>query len=300
MREGSIMDYEKLGFQISLIGSAVLSVSAIIVAILAKSQAVLLDGLYTFVTLIMAIISIKIVGLIKEPETKKRPFGFSALEPFLNTTKCLIILVLLAAALFTNIQTLMSGGRSIDINLAAIYTGVCLIVYIAILVFIKRCIKRCPSEILKLEVKNWFIDTIITFGIAVALVIVLFLKYTKYQYMMPYVDPALTVIIVLVSLPIPLMTIKRELKNLLLISPENLIEKKLKNILKVIIEENRLENIHIYALKSGRKFQIQMYTKIKLKPVTIELLDEIREQVRSTLSKNIKEFYIDVIFTNSP
>jgi len=51
-------DYEKIGIKISIVGSFLFVISSIIMALIAKSQAILLDGLYTFITLIMAFISL--------------------------------------------------------------------------------------------------------------------------------------------------------------------------------------------------------------------------------------------------
>jgi len=61
-------------------------------ALVAKSQAILLDGLYNFITLTMAFISLKVIDLVNTPETKNRPFGYMSLEPFLNLTKSLIVI----------------------------------------------------------------------------------------------------------------------------------------------------------------------------------------------------------------
>jgi predicted Co/Zn/Cd cation transporter (cation efflux family) len=49
---------ERIGVKISIVGSLLLAMSAVVMALIAKSQAILLDGLYTFITLLMAFFSL--------------------------------------------------------------------------------------------------------------------------------------------------------------------------------------------------------------------------------------------------
>ncbi|HJO95688.1 MAG TPA: cation transporter [Victivallales bacterium] len=293
-------DYEKLGLYISITGSLFLSVSAIIVAVISESQAILLDGLFTFITLIMAYISIRIVNLVKLPDNKKRPFGFSALEPFLNLIKSLIILILLITILVTNIQVLFSGGRKLDLGIAAVYTVICTVLYLCIVYIIKKYSDKTSSEILKLELKNWFVDTLITVGIAIALCTVFILKTVGFTDILPYIDPLLVIGIVLISFPIPIVSIFKELRSLLLISPENLVENEVKTLIKDIADNYNLDNINVYALKTGRKYQIVIYTQIEEDSISISLLDIIRNEIRTAANKIFDDFYLDVIFTNEP
>jgi predicted Co/Zn/Cd cation transporter (cation efflux family) len=292
-------NYEKTGIYISMIGSFLLSVSAIIMAIVAESQAILLDGLYTFITLLMSLVSLKIINLVNLPETKHRPFGYASLEPFLNLVKSSIILILLIACLVTNIQTLLTGGRNLILDVATIYTFICIIIYFAIIYMIKKCKRKTTSSILELEVKNWYIDTLITVGIAVSLGFVLVIYKMGLTKILPYIDPSLVIVIVIVSLPIPIKSLFQELKKLLLISPENYIEKELLEHIKPISQKYDFINTNIYAVKTGRTYQMYLYTDLKNSKVTIEQLDNIRQEIRSEISKYYEKYYIDIVFSKT-
>jgi predicted Co/Zn/Cd cation transporter (cation efflux family) len=292
-------DYEKTGIYISMIGSFLLSVSAIIMAIIAESQAILLDGLYTFITLLMSLVSLKIISLVNLPETKHRPFGYVALEPFLNLVKSSIILILLIACLVTNIQTILTGGRNIILDVATIYTFICIAIYFAIIYMIKRCKRKTTSSILALEVKNWYIDTLITVGIAVSLGFVLIIFKLGFTSILPYIDPSLVIVIVLVSLPVPIKSLFLELKRLLLISPENYIEKEILVQIKPISKKYDFTNTSVYAVKTGRTYQMYLYTDIQKNEVTIEFLDNIRQDIRKEISKIYDRYYIDIVFSKT-
>ena len=290
-------DYEKRGIKISIVGSILLSLSAIIMALIAKSQAVLLDGLYTFVTLIMAFISLKVIDLVKTPETKDRPFGYMAMEPFLNLIKCLVMLILLVMFLVTNIQELCTGGRIISLNMTTLYIFICLIIYGVIIIYLKKCEKETKSSILKLEIKNWRIDAIITMGIAVSLLIAIIMFKMGYTQILPYVDPVIVIILIAASLPVPLKVLLKELRRMLLISNENKIEDEVKKQIQPVILKYGLINIQVWSLKSGRTHYIFIYLDLKEKQTTVEHLDKIRSLIFSELSKIYPDFWADIMFT---
>ena len=290
-------DYEIVGIKLSMTGSILLSLSAIIMALVAKSQAVLLDGLYTFITLIMAFISLKVIALVKTPETKERPFGYMAMEPFLNLIKCLVMLVLLIMFLVSNIQELCTGGRVISLNLITLYIFICLVIYAIIIFLLSKCEKKINSSILKLEIKNWRIDALLTLGIAVALVLAIILFKMGYKQILPYVDPVIVIILIVVSLPVPLKVFLTELRRLLLISKENDIETEVITQIQPVTREYGLSNIQVWSLKSGRTLYIFLYLDLEDEQTTVKHLDKIRSKIFHELSKFYSDFWADIIFT---
>ncbi|MFC2107573.1 cation transporter [Bacteroidota bacterium] len=290
-------DYEKKGLKIAMAGSFLLSLSAIIMALIIKSQAILLDGLYTFVALIMAFISLKVVDLVKKPESKDRPFGFMALEPFLNLIKSLIVLILLLVFLITNIQELYSGGRIISLNLATFYILICLLIYFIIILFLKKYGEKANSSILNLEIKLLRIDALLTLGIAASLIAAIVLVKAGYTKILPYVDPVIVIVLIAVSLPVPIKEFLLELKRLLLVSKENDIEEEVKDQIQPVVKQYGLTNIKVWSLKSGRTYYIFLYLDLKEKQITIEYLDNIRTAIFKELSDIYPKFWADIIFT---
>ena len=290
-------NYEKTGLTISIIGGLILASSGILVSILAKSQAILLDGMFTFITLIMSLISLKVTNMINKPETKKNPYGFVALEPFLNLTKSIVLLVLLLTCLGTNIQSILSGGRETELGIATSYTLSCIVIYLIIIFLLRKCVKRTDSSILLLEVKEWYIDTMLTVGIAVSLGVVFILYNMGYTSILPYIDPSLVIVLALVSLIMPIKVLIIEMKRLLLISTENLIEKDVENHIKDIVDKHGLKTPNVYAVKIGRIYQIFIYTDLEDPNTCIKTMDTIRIEIREELSKHYVKNYTDIIFS---
>ncbi len=293
----SARDYEKRGLKVSMAGSIALSVSAVIMALLAKSQAIMLDGVYTIVTLIMAFISLKVIDLVKSPETSTRPFGYMAFEPFLNIIKSLIMLTLLVVFLVTNIQELTTGGRIIALDLTIIYIFICIVIYAVEIYFLMTCKKRTSSEILALEVKNWSVDGLLTLGIAVSLIIAVVLVRMGHDQILPYIDPVMVVVLVILSLPVPIKVLVVEFRRLLLVSPENRCEDEVKSRIRPVIEKYGLTDVRVWGLKSGRTQYLFIYTGLEADETRITLLDEIRAAIFAELTGFYEKFWADIIFT---
>ncbi len=290
-------NHEKRGVKVSIVGSVLLATSAIAMALVAKSQAILLDGLYNFITLAMAFASLKVIDLVEAPETKNRPFGYMALEPFLNLTKSLVMIALLIVFLITNIQELCTGGRIISLDLTILYIFICLIIYVIIILLLRKYKRETNSSILELEMRNWYVDALITAGIAVSLVIAMIILRMGYTKILPYIDPIIVIALVVVSFPVPLKAFVTAFKRLLLVSSENSTEIEVKEHLGDLIEKYGLVNTQVWGLKSGRTHYLFIYSTLKEERTTIEHLDEIRTEIFRELSKIYPKFWADIIFT---
>lgn len=297
MNDPNQKDYERLGLKISMAGSILLSTSAIVMALLSHSQAVLLDGLYTLVTLLLAFLSLKVIDLIRRPETRTRPFGYTNLEPFTNLAKSLLMLLLLLVFMVTNIQELCSGGRIIALDMTSVYILSCLVIYLAVLTLLRRCGAHSNSSILNLEIRNWHIDAMLTIGIAAALITTNLLIQAGWVEILPYIDPSIVIVLVLLSLPVPLQVLHTEIKRLLLISPENRIEEQVQQALRPVAEQYGLIHIQVWGLKNGRSHYLFIYSDLKEDHTTITRLDEIRREMFRALTGLYPVFWADILFT---
>ena len=290
--------YEKKGLRLSVLGSFCLCSSGIVMALIGQSLAILLDSIYTFLTLSMAFVSLKVVDFIERPETKTRPFGYMALEPFLNLSKSLVLLVVLVVFLVTSIQELFSGGRIIALDAMIIYIAICLVLYALIIFKLKRYGAIAKSSILDLEIRNWLIDATLTIGIMVSLLLAVLAIALGYDNILPYIDPAFVVVLVVLSLPAPLKTCWSEIRHLLLISDDNDLEGEVRTHLADLFVQNGIKNSHIWGLKSGRFRYLFIYASLVNRQQSLTELDEIRTAIFLKLHEIYSEFWCDIQFTD--
>ena len=86
---------------------------------------------------------------------------------------------------------------------------------------------------------------------------------------LPYIDPVIVIMLIVVSFPVPLKTLLAELKRLLLVSSENSIEVGAKKQLHDLISKYGLINTRIWGLKSGRTHCLFVYAALKDEKTTI-------------------------------
>lgn len=288
---------EKKGLRLSIYGSFGLCLSGIVMAIYGQSLAILLDSLYTFLTLVMAFVSLKVVGFVEKPESKTRPFGYMAFEPFLNLLKSLILLVVLVMFFVTSVQELLSGGRMIALDVMIVYIAICLGIYAAIIFKLKRYGKQAKSSILDLEIRNWMIDAALTVGIMGSLLLAVLAISLGYDQILPYIDPSFVLVLVALSLPLPIKTAWTEIRRLLLISDDNDLETETRSQLATVFNQHGIEHAHIWGLKSGRFTYLFIYADLTQPVKSVTELDEIRTEMFLKLSEIYDDFWADIQFT---
>ena len=90
---------EKLGLYLSLWGALFMSILGISFGLFIESEAILLDGFFNVISFIMALASLWISWLVRQPEGKQFQFGYLSFIPLVNLSKALLIFVLSLFAL---------------------------------------------------------------------------------------------------------------------------------------------------------------------------------------------------------
>jgi len=88
---------------------------------LASSEAILLDGVYSFISLLMTLVAQRVSRLVQTPYSKKFHFGFAHFEPLLNVIRIMLILAIAGFATVSAIGALLDGGRPLNADTAVIY-----------------------------------------------------------------------------------------------------------------------------------------------------------------------------------
>ena len=78
---------EHRSLHISAVGALIMAILGVYYGIKTSSEAILLDGLFSVTSFFIAILTLKAVKLISEPESPSYHYGLSTLEPFVNMSK---------------------------------------------------------------------------------------------------------------------------------------------------------------------------------------------------------------------
>lgn len=290
---------EEIGLYISVGVTLFMSVLGICFGVGIESDAILLDGFFNVVSFLMAMATLWVAWLQKLPESPRFQVGYISFIPLVNLSKGLLIFTLSLFALFSAISALLHGGRDLNANLAVIYaiiaaTGCLLTAFIQ-----KRMAKQTPSPMLQVDAKNWIINGLISLAVGMAFTLAGLMQNTSWNWFVPYADPTIVTILVLVTIYVPIEIAIQSLKQLLLGSPSGEIQKELKIIIQEISQGLAREDYYIRMVQIAQRIYVSIFWVLPPNFPLIDIveLDKLRDKMLASMKKNYPDIILDVIFT---
>ncbi len=165
-----------------------------------------------------------------------------------------------------------------------------------------RLAERTHSPLLKVDSKNWLIDGVLSVAVAVAFLVVVMLKGTSLDYLLPYTDPGIVIVLVLISLPIPAGIIRENWNQLLGRAPNSEFQKRTRDLVVSTLAPLPASQINLRMQEIGRFTYIQVYIVMPKREGqrsedSMKLADEYRGSIFTVLSKEHTNLALDVILT---
>ncbi len=293
---------EKLGLQLSVGGTLFMSILGLSFGIWIQSEAILLDGFFNVISLIMAIAALWVSWLIRRPDSPRFQFGYLNFIPLVNVIKGLLIFVVSLFALISSVIAIIEGGRSINAGMAVIYAIIaasgCLIIAIT-----QHIIgKKTGSTMVIVDSQNWLVNGLISMSVGVAFGIVVFIKGTSLDWFVTYSDSTIVIMLVLASIYVPIKIIWESAHQLLLGAPNSHIQRQIKNVFENAIVDFPCLQYILRMTQTGQYIYLHVYWLLPRnhKMTTIEELDQIRLKLTELLQQTYSNITVDVILTQEP
>ena len=294
------MNQEKIGLNLPIFVTLFMSILGISFGIFIQSEAILLDGFFNVVSFIMALITLGVAWLQKQPENENFNFGYLSFIPLVNLIKGLLIFLLSLFALTSAVTAILQGGRNLNANIAVIYaliaSGGCLITAL----IQKKIAEKTRSLMIEVDAKNWLVNGLVSLSVGIAFTVIIFIKNTPLSWFIPYADSTL-VIIVLITIPVPIKVIIQSLKQLLLASPSTNIKQNITHLFETAAKSFPLENYWLRISQIGNTIFVSIYWLLpgEYNLKGIEELDNIREEISQVICQQYPDLMIDIVFTKS-
>ncbi|MBL1209161.1 cation transporter [Geminocystis sp. GBBB08] len=290
---------EQRSIYISIGTTFCMSIFGISFGIWIQSDAVMLDGFFNLVNFLMAGASLWITWLISKSENKLFNFGYAGFVPLLNLCKGLLVFGVSLFAFTSAIGALFHGGRPANTGIAVLYAIVASIVCLIVAFIQKILAQKTNSPIVTVHVKNWFINGMISVAVGVSFSIATFLKQTPFSNLVPYADPTIVTILVLIAFPIPVMIIGDSLKQLMLGSASVEIQNTVKGLIKEAISNLPWERYAIRMTEVGQSLYLHFYWLLPVSEseITLTEIDKMRSHLSETIMQKYPNMTIDIIFT---
>ena len=193
--------YEKSALRISITGSTIFVILEIVMAVITRSQAVLLDSVYDGVEILMVFVSLSLVPLMYKPSSESHPFGYQQIESLFVVVKGAIMIAVTVGLIINNIQIIFHGGQHVNFSMVAYFEMSATLVSIAVIFLLRRMNSKLTSPIVIMEIQEWQIDSVASFGMCIAFFLPQIITGEWFQPLIPYLDPALAIILSLFMLP---------------------------------------------------------------------------------------------------
>lgn len=295
---------EQWALTLSIVGSAVFAVLGGVFGLYTHSGAILLDGFYSLMTMTMSFVSLKVAALIQEGPSRRYQFGYYGFEPFINTIKGIIVLSVSLFAFVSAIEDLLHGGRDLVVGLALAYATLSTIGCFTFALLMHRYAQRLNLPLLEVEARDWTVDGCISSAVALTFVVTLLLQDTAWNIYLPYVDPLLVSLLVLIIIPLPLRTVFEGVNQLLGVAPESELDREIRKTISQVSRSQKhpIDRFHLQMMVQGRVLYvfIQLLVPAEFAVERVQELDQLRQKFSDAIADLHPFPEIDIVFTEDP
>jgi cation diffusion facilitator family transporter len=286
---------------VSVIASSVFAVGSLIWGLLAGSQMIVFDGLYSFVSVALSLLAVWALRAARSGPDERYPWGREIFEPLTITVKAVALAGLCLYALVGGIGELFVGGREIDAGWAVIYGIVATLVGIGVSLVLRR-MSRGATDLVRAEAAEWMGDAILSIGTMVGFGVAFALQLTGNDALARYVDPAMVVLTSAIYLKIPARLVAEGLREVLTMSAAPAVRDQANAIVEDIARRWGLADPVVRLSKVGSRLDIDVVFLVEAASTarSVEQFDEVRAEMEERLLATGLEPWLSVEFTADP
>jgi cation diffusion facilitator family transporter len=261
------------------------------------SQAIIFDGMYSFVDVVPTIVSLIVVKLIAHGSSHRFQYGYWHLEPLVAVLRDSILIVACIYAAVDAINSLASGGSDVEYGIAALWAGALSIIGIAMTLSLGRQARRLQSPMLKIDSRSWLVSACLSLALLIGFGFALGLHGTRFAHWIPYLDTTALLIIALAMLPVPLIGLWRSLSDVLQVAPDDLTSQ-VHSVMDSVVRERCFLDYSSYVAKVGRARFVEIHVLVAADSrIDTAAADSIRRDIAKRLNAVFPNFWLTVDFT---
>jgi predicted Co/Zn/Cd cation transporter (cation efflux family) len=251
-----------------------------------RSQMLIFDGIYSFVSVLMASLSVYVSEAMKTGHDKKFPFGRSQMEPMVIMLKALVILVVCGSALTKAAAIMISGGRETNALSAMVYCLVGIAGCLGSWLYIVNLREKARlSALVKAESMQWLFDALLSMMIFLGFLAAHRMQNTEHANYARYIDPLMVIVSAIFFSVVPVRLLIAGIKEMLQMSPGGDIYRVSRRVLEDISKKREFDGFVLRIVKSGREllYSVGFVADDPERKYYIRELDDMREEVEKNL-----------------
>jgi len=285
---------------ISSIGNVIVATVGLLAALYSSSQAILLDGLFNLTYFATGLFTLRVATLVAGGDDDRFPHGYAFFESLVNGIKGMLVLGVSVMAMIGALQALAQGGRSIAAGMAIAYGVFATIVCCVISYFMYRGTKTTGSPLVAADAKNWIVNAAISACVLLAFASILLLQALNLGAVVPYVDPSVVLIVVLISIGVPVKMAWNALMELLNRAPTSDIVNQVTRIVDENLASLPVQERFVRVIQPGRHRLVMVHAVLPTDyhVDSLKELDAVRAKTCSELCKSHVATVLDITFTS--
>lgn len=274
------------------------------------SFSIVFDGVYSLVDASMSGLSLVVVRLITAHTGAKRmsrklrerfTMGFWHLEPMVLALNGILLTGVALYALINAASSLLEGGRDLEFGVALVYAVLTVSACLAMAIIEARANREINSDFVRMDVKGWVMSASITAALLIAFCFGIAVQGTEWQWLSPYIDPAVLGLVCLVIIPLPMSVVRQALADMFLVTPSDL-KQHVDDVAEAFVSRHGLESYRAYVAKVGRSREIELYFIVptSMSARTITEWDAWRDEIGDAIGGEGPDRWLTVVFTGDP
>ncbi len=285
----------------SVIASSAFAVGSLVWGLLAGSQMIVFDGLYSFVSVALSLLAVWALRAARSGPDERYPWGREIFEPLTITVKAVALAGLCLYALVGGVMEILGGGRAIDAGWAVGYGVVATAVSVGVSLVLRR-MSRGATDLVRAEAAEWMGDAVLSIGTLAGFGVALALQLTGNDALARYVDPTMVVLTSAIYLRIPLRLATEGLREVLTMSPAPAVRDQVAALVGEVAREWGLAEPVVRLSKVGARLDVDVVFLVEAASTarTVEEFDHVRAELDERLRATGLEPSLSVGFTANP
>ncbi|MDP9643805.1 cation diffusion facilitator family transporter [Actinopolyspora lacussalsi] len=280
---------------ISVIGAAAFAVLALLWGLAVSSPMIVFDGLYSFVSVLLSLVSVAAVRTIERGADERYPFGRHAWEPLTVILKAVSLATLCGYALIGAIGDILAGGKHPETIPSVLYALVATVGA----GLMTRYLRSHSDGLVRAEAAQWLMDTLLSVGVLLGFLLALGLESAGHPDIAGYVDPGMVILFSVLFLRMPVRLFTRSLREVLSISVDPALSGDIETAVNGIVEQYRFDEVFTRVTKIGDQLDVEIDFVVGAHSTAREVteFDRIRQQISDILETMPHEKWMTVSFT---
>ena len=272
---------------LSVVASSVFAVGSLIWGLLAGSQMIVFDGLYSFVSVALSLLAVWALRAARSGPDERYPWGREIFEPLTITVKAMALAGLCLYAMVGGVGDLLGGGREIDAGWAVVYGIVATAVGVGVSLVLRR-MSRGATDLVRAEAAEWMGDALLSVGTLAGFGIALALQLTGNDALARYVDPAMLVLTSAIYLKIPARLATEGLREVLTMSAAQPVREQVAALVGEVAREWALTTPALRLSKVGTRLDVDIVFLVEADSTarTVEEFDQRARRARRTAARD--------------